>query len=83
MWDEITNRKADYLYSAVMLNTDITYRTINELEERNVFRSYRDFYNKVKHQIELKDERITLLMNDLERRNAQYHELVNRLLSKE
>ena len=46
MWDEITNRKADYLYSAVMLNTDITYRTINELEERNVFRSYRDFYDK-------------------------------------
>ena len=46
MWDEITNRKADYLYSAVILNTDITYRTITELEEKNVFRSYRDFYNK-------------------------------------
>lgn len=46
MWDEITNRKADYFYSAVMLNTDITYRTLNELEEKNVFRTYRDLYDK-------------------------------------
>lgn len=46
MWDEITNRKADYFYSAVMLNTDINYRTLNELAERNVFRSYRDLYDK-------------------------------------
>lgn len=78
---------------AVIQVKDATIKELNEkieeLKEKHSAKleKERDSYDRkidfLKHQIELKDERITLLMNDLECRNAQYHELVNRLLSKE
>lgn len=39
-------RQMDFFYSAVMLNTDVNYRTLNDLIENNVFKSYRDFSDK-------------------------------------
>ena len=39
-------RQKDFFYSAVMLNTDINYRTLNDLIDNNVFKSYRDFSDK-------------------------------------
>ena len=39
-------RRKDLFYSAVMLNTEINYRTIKELEDKKVIYSYRELYNK-------------------------------------
>ena len=39
-------RQKEFFYSAVMLNTDINYRTLNDLIDNNVFKSYRDFSDK-------------------------------------
>ncbi len=39
-------RRMDFFYSAVMLNTDVNYRTLNDLIDNNVFANYRDFYDK-------------------------------------
>ena len=39
-------RQMDFFYSAVMLNTDVNYRTLSDLIENNVFKSYRDFSDK-------------------------------------
>ena len=39
-------RQMDFFYSAVMLNTDINYRTYNDLIDNKVFRNYRDFSDK-------------------------------------
>ena len=42
MIDYYSERVKDYFYSALMLNTDINYRTILELTDRKVIKSYRD-----------------------------------------
>ena len=39
-------RDMDFLYSAVMLNTDVNYRTLSDLIDNNVFKTYRDFSDK-------------------------------------
>ena len=39
-------RDMDLLYSAVMLNTDVNYRTLSDLIDNNVFKTYRDFSDK-------------------------------------
>ena len=38
-------RDRDFFYSAIMLNSDITFKNINELTTRKVIRNYRDLYN--------------------------------------
>ena len=42
MIDYYSERVKDYFYSALMLNTDINYKTILELTNRKVIKSYRD-----------------------------------------
>ena len=39
-------RDMDFLYSAVMLNTDVNYRTLSDLIDNNIFKTYRDFSDK-------------------------------------
>lgn len=39
-------RRKDFFYSAVMLNTDVNYRTLIDLIDNNVFKDYRDFSDK-------------------------------------
>lgn len=39
-------RDMDFLYSAVMLNTDVNYRTLSDLIDNKVFKTYRDFSDK-------------------------------------
>ena len=45
MMDYTESLKSDFFYSAMMLNSDINYKTINELTIKKVIRSYRDLYN--------------------------------------
>ena len=42
MIDYDLNSIKDYFYSAVMLNSELTYKTLNELSAKNVINSYRD-----------------------------------------
>lgn len=70
---------------AVIQVKDATIKDLNEkienLKEKHAAKleKERDSYDKkidfLKHQIELKDDRITLLLNALERRNEQYQQL--------
>ena len=42
----LTERDKDFFYTAVMMNTKINYRTINELSDLKVIRNYRDISDK-------------------------------------
>ena len=46
-------RRAELFYSAVMLNTDISYRTLCDLKDNGAIKDYRDLYDKdvLKHVI--------------------------------
>ena len=39
-------RRAELFYSAVMLNTDISYRTLCDLKDNGAIKDYRDLYDK-------------------------------------
>ena len=39
-------RRAELFYSAVMLNTDISYRTLCDLKDNRAIKDYRDLYDK-------------------------------------
>ena len=39
-------RREEFFYSAVMLNTDISYRTLCDLKDNGALKDYRDLYNK-------------------------------------
>ena len=39
-------RREEFFYSAVMLNTDISYRTLCDLKDNGALKDYRDLYDK-------------------------------------
>lgn len=43
--DNSLTRHMDYFYSAMMLNTDINFKTLKELTDKNVISGYRDMYD--------------------------------------
>ena len=45
MFDYTENIKSDFFYSAMMLNSDMTYKTINDLTEHNAILDYRGLHN--------------------------------------
>ena len=44
--ESISLRRADLFYSAIMLNTELTYRNIHDLTENHAIKNYRDLYDK-------------------------------------
>lgn len=64
MFDYTENVRSDFFYSAVMLNSDMNYRTLNDLTEHNAIFDYRGLHNKdllkeiVKGNFDLKPETV-------------------------
>ena len=44
--NNVEARRAELFYSAVMLNTDISYRTLCDLKDNGAIKDYRDLYDK-------------------------------------
>lgn len=66
-------RREDLFYSAVMLNTDVSYRTICDLKDNNAINDYRDLHDKeflraiTKGEFKLKNDTVQRIKNLLDR----------------
>lgn len=66
-------RREDLFYSAVMLNTDVSYRTICYLKDNNAINDYRDLHDKeflraiTKGEFKLKNDTVQRIKNLLDR----------------
>ena len=40
--DSAENRMRDFFYSAMMLNSEVTYKTLKDLTDKKVIKSYRE-----------------------------------------
>ena len=64
MFDYTESVNSDFFYSAMMLNSDINYKTLNDLTEHNAINDYRGLHNMdllkeiVKENFDLKPETV-------------------------
>ena len=70
--NNVEARRDDLFFSAVMLNTDISYRTLCDLKDNGAIKSYKDLYDKdvlkhvVKEEFKLKPDSVLRIKRLLE-----------------